>query len=264
MLKQKLFFIFLCVFGCSATFAQTSESPYQIGEKLSYDAKISKAILRGIDVGDVSFSVTKTPDGKDIFIKSEAKSGGTLVGLLNFKFYERLESTVESDKLQIKKSVRRDEQNSRIRDSVADFDYDQNKVIFIETDPNDLTRPPRTVASALEENTQDFVSALYMLRSLPLAVGKEFTLKISDSGLIYEIPVKVSARERMSSLLGKKWCWRVEPQIFGDNRLIEQEGDLTIWITDDTRRIPVRARIHAKIGKIEVKLKAVEKVIEKK
>ena len=60
-------------------------------------------------------------------------------------------------------------------------------------------------------------------------------------------------------MLGKKWCWRVEPQVFGDNRLIAQEGDMTLWITDDARRIPVRARIHAKIGKLEVKLKSVEK-----
>ena len=172
MLKRKLFFILLCLAGYSAAFAQTSKSPYQIGEKLVYDAKISKIILRGIDVGDVSFAVMKTPDNEDIFVKSEAKSGGTLIGLLNFKFYERLESTIDGDRLQIKKSARRDEQNDRIRDSIADFDYADGKVMYVETDPNDLTRPPRVVASALEENTQDFVTALYMLRSMPLAQAR--------------------------------------------------------------------------------------------
>ena len=199
MLKRKLQIIFLFLIGCSTVFAQAVKSPYQVGEKLTYDAKLSKSIVRGIDVGDLTFTVTKTPDGRDFFIDSEAKSSGTLVGLFKYKFYERLESTVDGEKLQIKKSIRRDEQNDRTRDGIADFDYDQHTVTYIETDPNDATRPPRAVASDLVENTQDFVTALYMLRTMPLAVGKDLTLTISDSGLVYEIPVKVTAREKMSS-----------------------------------------------------------------
>ena len=40
-------------------------------------------------------------------------------------------------------------------------------------------------------------------------------------------------------------------------RLIEQEGSMIIWITDDARRIPVRSQIKSNIGKIEVKLQKV-------
>jgi hypothetical protein len=32
---------------------------------------------------------------------------------------------------------------------------------------------------------------------------------------------------------------------------------MIIWITDDTRRIPVRGQINADIGRVEVKLKTV-------
>jgi hypothetical protein len=39
------------------------------------------------------------------------------------------------------------------------------------------------------------------------------------------------------------------------NRLVEKEGDMTIWITDDARRLPVRAQINSDLGRIEVKLK---------
>ena len=54
-------------------------------------------------------------------------------------------------------------------------------------------------------------------------------------------------------------CWKLEPEVFGDNRMIEQKGSMTIWITDDARRIPVRSKIDTKIGKIEIKLRKVEK-----
>ena len=92
-----------------------------------------------------------------------------------------------------------------------------------------------------------------------MRVGKTFTIPVSDSGMVYQVPVKVTAHEKQKTVLGKVMCWRVEPDIFGDNRMIEQKGDMTIWITDDNRRIPVRSKIETKLGKIEIKLRKVEK-----
>ena len=127
-----------------------------------------------------------------------------------------------------------------------------------------MTRPPRTVASSIKDETQDLVSAIYKLRHLPLAVGETFELTISDSGLVYKVPVRVAAREKKKSVLGKKWCFRIEPEVFGENRLIERDGDMTLWITDDRRRIPIRANINTNIGKVVVKLKKVSYNTKKK
>jgi hypothetical protein len=38
--------------------------------------------------------------------------------------------------------------------------------------------------------------------------------------------------------------------------LIEQKGKMTVWITDDQRRVPVRAQVKTGIGKINIKLKS--------
>jgi hypothetical protein len=99
------------------------------------------------------------------------------------------------------------------------------------------------------------ISAVYAMRRLPFAVGKIFELSVSDSGLVYKVPVRVTGREMQKSILGKTWCWRVEPEVFGENRMIEQEGNMVIWITDDARRVPVRSKIETGIGKIEIKLR---------
>ena len=117
-------------------------------------------------------------------------------------------------------------------------------------------KPPRKIASAIPDQTHDIISGIYEIRLLPLAVGKTFDLTVSDSGLVYQVPVKVTARERQKTALGKVWCFRVEPQVFGPGRMIEKEGSMIIWITDDARRIPVRAQINASIGRIEIKLKS--------
>jgi hypothetical protein len=228
------------------------------GETLVYEGKISKAIVRGISVADMTFSVGRAADDKGYVIKTEARSKGTLTKWFGFKFLQIFESIVEAEKFRVLKTVKRDEQGDRIRNSEAVFDYGDRKVTYVETDPTDPMRPPRRIASEIEPETHDLVSAIYSLRLLPLAVGKTFQVTVSDSGLVYKVPVRVAAREQLNSVLGKVWCFRLEPEVFGPNRIIEQKGSMTIWITDDARRIPIRSRIESNIGKIEVKLKKIE------
>ncbi|HJS51048.1 MAG TPA: DUF3108 domain-containing protein, partial [Pyrinomonadaceae bacterium] len=63
-------------------------------------------------------------------------------------------------------------------------------------------------------------------------------------------------RERQKTIFGEVWCYRVEPIVFGPGRFFEQKGKMEVWITDDARRVPVRARVNAEVGKIDVRLKS--------
>lgn len=264
-MTRRIFPLFLrlpaILFCFTFAFAQPSlpkDEPLNVGETLTYEGKLSKAIFRGISVADMSFSVIRSNGDKGYLIKTEAKSKGTLTKIFGFNFLQLFESSIEAGNFRVLKTVKRDEQGDRVRNSEAAFDYADKKVTYVETDPNDPMRPPRRIASTIEPETHDLVSAIYSLRLLPLKIGKTFYVTVSDSGLVYKIPVRVAARERQKSILGKVWCFRLEPEVFGPNRIIEQKGRMTIWITDDARRIPVRSRIESSIGKIEVKLKKVE------
>ena len=118
-------------------------------------------------------------------------------------------------------------------------------------------RPPRTIASAIGDQVYDMISAIYAMRTMPLAVGKKLEFSVSDSGLVYTIPFAVTRREMQKTVIGKVWCFRVEPEVFGENRLIEQNGSMVIWITDDARHTPVRSLITTKFGKFDIKLRSV-------
>lgn len=256
-LKFLCAFLYVSAFCCLNVFAQSAKTfePYTVGEKLTFEAKFSKAVFRGIAIADLNFSVESEPNNQNFLVKAEAQSKGTITKLFKFKFYQKVQSTVDDDNFSVLKTVKRDEQKERVRDSTAVFNYKNREVTYIENDPNDTARAPRIVASSIELGTQDIVTGIYTMRRLPLAVGKTFEVSISDSGLVYKIPVRVTAREEIRSILGKNWCFRIEPEIFGDNRLIEQKGSMIIWVTDDSRRLPVRAQINTNIGKVEVKLK---------
>lgn len=228
--------------------------PFADGETLTYEGKFSRYI-RGIAIADLTFTITQAEPGADYAVKADAKSKGTLLKLFRFSFLYQMDSTIGGKEFHIKKTVKHDVQKERVRDSEANFDYRNKRVTYVETDPKEPMRPPRKIASQIGNEAHDLVSGLYDLRLLPLAVGQSFEVEVSDSGLVYKIPVKVTARERQKSVLGSVWCFRVEPDLFGPGRLIEKEGSMIIWITDDAKRLPVRSQVNSSIGRIEIKLK---------
>lgn len=228
-----------------------------IGESAKYEAKFNKFI--SISVAELTITTSVAPNGNDLIIKGDAVSKGTLIKMFGFSFVQNYVSTVDLDGFRILKTVKHDVQKERVRDSEAIFDYGQKRVTYVENDPKDPNRPPRRIASDIEDPMNDISSSVFAMRLLPFAVGKRFEIPVSDSGVVYKIPVPVTDRELVKTAIGKVWCWRVEPDVFGIGRLIEQKGKLVIWVTDDDRRIPVKAQINASIGKVEIKIKEYKK-----
>lgn len=253
------FLLLVLLLAAAAAFGQPEKAgakPFTVGENLVYEAKASK-IISGIPVAGLTFSLQQAPDSNNYVIKTEAVSKGTLLKIFRYSFLQQYESVVDPVTFGIIKTTKHDVQKQRVRDSVADFDYVQKRVSYVENDPKDPNRPPRRIASDVPGPMNDIVSAIYSLRMMQLTVGKSFEIPISDSGLVYSIPVRVAAREQQKTALGKLWCLRIEPSVFGPDRLIEQKGKLIIWVTDDDRHLPVRGRIQTESFKIEIKIKSV-------
>ncbi len=248
--------VILAVF--SAGFAQSAPMPTAkmfAGETLKYEGKGSK-LKFSITVADLTFAAEEAPNSSDLVIKSGAVSKGSLLKLFRYSFLQQYESTVDLYTFQVLKTSKHDVQKERVRDSLAVFDYRDKRVSYTETDPKDPNRPPRRIASAIGEQVHDMISAIYAIRMMPLSVGKKFELTVSDSGLVYKVPVTVTAREQQHTALGKVWCFRVEPEVFGKDRLIDRAGKMIIWMTDDTRHTPVRSQIKTEWGKFDIKLKS--------
>jgi hypothetical protein len=68
--------------------------------------------------------------------------------------------------------------------------------------------------------------------------------------------VKVVEKKRMKTVLGRVDVLHVQPELFGKDRLIDDEkGEFSIWITDDARHIPVGGRVKTDYGTFDIKLK---------
>ncbi len=231
-----------------------------IGERLTYEGKASKLKI-SMAIADLTFTAAAGSNPDELSIKAEAVSKGTMLKLFRYSFLQEYEAIVDLSNFRILKTTKHDVQKQRIRDSEAVFDYQMKRVTYVETDPKDTNRPPRRIASEVTDPMNDMMSVIYSLRLRDLTVGDRFELSVSDSGLVYKVPMRITKRERMGTALGKVWCLRVEPLIFGPGRLIEREGKMILWLTDDKRHIPVKAEIDTGYGKAEIKLKSLTKSV---
>jgi hypothetical protein len=243
---------------------EPSRWPFETAEELVYEGEFSRALFRGINVAELRFNSSRTPTAgaqdknvaPTLHFTLEAVSKGILRKLFGLNFRQRVESTVELASFSVLQTNKVDEQGKRQRISEAVFDRNSGKVVWTERDPNDPNRPPRVVTNQLTGTVQDIASAFYFLRTQPLALGQSFEMLVSDSGQIYRTPVRVTERKKMKTVLGQVWTLRVEPEIFGEGHLLRGKGKLSIWFTDDERRVPVKAHISNELGTLDIKLKS--------
>ena len=249
------------------------EHPFEPTEELVYVAEFSRALLKKVDVADFVFTASKQPalqktsfetfdrkrDGVGYLLKftGDVSSKGFFSKLFNLRFREQIESIVEPASFTVQKTKRIDEQGKRAR--VSETIYQDGKAVWTESDPNNPSRPQRKAEAAFAGRVQDVLSAIYYLRTQPLEVGKSFDITVSDSGVVYQVPVQVVEKKYKKTVLGRVEAIRVDPQVFGPNRLLDGDGQFSIWITKDIRRIPVSARIKMRYGTFDITLRKVRK-----
>ena len=102
----------------------------------------------------------------------------------------------------------------------------------------------------------DPLSLVFHLRDLPLQPGTVERFTVFADGKVYTLEAKVTKRESLSTPAGNFNTVAVEPKMLAGG-LFREEGDLTIWYTDDARHIPVRIKSDLKVGSIVATLRGV-------
>lgn len=101
--------------------------------------------------------------------------------------------------------------------------------------------------------TQDIISCFYYFRLLPLEVGKKYLIPTCSGGKNYKLIVKVFSREKVTIPAGTFDCYRTKPFVkYGT--VFRNNEDIDLWITADSRHLPVKIKSGIVIGSIEVSL----------
>lgn len=95
-------------------------------------------------------------------------------------------------------------------------------------------------SAKLVEPAWDPVSCLFYLRQLPLTVGKSVDINVLDKGKVNRVRVSVLRRETVQTPAGSFKTIVISPNMDIESEgLFYARGPLTIWLTDDARKVPV-------------------------
>jgi hypothetical protein len=124
--------------------------------------------------------------------------------------------------------------------------------VRLKVDTRDLLKKTEK-SDSISSRTFDSLSCIYFIRSSKLVPGKSIFFDIYDFKRLWSAEVQVVKREEISTPLGKFKTIVVKPLLKAVGATT-RTGDMTVWLTDDSRRIPVKMKTRIKLGTITLKL----------
>ena len=131
------------------------------------------------------------------------------------------------------------------------FDYETGKMILV-----DKTRPDRNMSKSLPYPVPlDYASAVLQVRGWDLAQDSRHSFLISSKGKFYLIEMQTKEIETIQTKFGKLEAFRIEPTFaLPQSKLFREGGKMSIWISADERRIPLRMDFKISIGTASLRL----------
>ena len=100
----------------------------------------------------------------------------------------------------------------------------------------------------------DTLSAFYFLRNKELQVGKTETLHVYDSEKYVSVPIEVLRRENILLPNLTTIDTLVIHPVRKENGAFSKTRDMRIWLTDDDKKVPVKAEISTPLGRMTAEL----------
>lgn len=131
--------------------------------------------------------------------------------------------------------------------------FDQIHHTYLLNDNGKMKKGPAS------ENVQDVLSALYFIRTLDIKAGKSYVLDAHSGDMSWPLTVKVLKKEKIKVPAGEFKCLALEPVIRKDSGIVNAQGKMLVWVTDDEIKMPVYLKVKIPIlGFVEAKLISVK------
>jgi hypothetical protein len=166
-----------------------------------------------------------------------------------FKVDDTYESYFDKNDGKPYRFVRKINEGGYTKDVEINFDYKQSKAEL-----NDK-KNKKKLSFTLQDNIQDLISAFYFLRNNykteDLEVGKAITLKmLYDDDGIFNFKLKYLGKEVVNTKYGKVECLKFRP-IVQSGRVFKEQESLSLWVSNDENRIPIRIKADLAVGAIK-------------
>jgi hypothetical protein len=218
--------------------------PFKPGETLDYDIGWSSFITAG--TAEIVVKEKKPSYGSTAYyIVAEGRPTPIVAKL--YTLYYKADTLLDVFSLLPQRGSLYSEEGKRHRMKTTMFDQGARKASYqIES---------RTAAKkdiAIPGFTQDALSAIYVLRSIPINTGDKFNMPITDNGKVYKVQMQVGTVEPVQTGLGTVSGLKITPVITGPDK--DSPHDLALWISNDPRRLPLKIEAQLVVGKFVITL----------
>lgn len=246
--------------------------PIPVGEKLEYEVRYARFPLYAT-VGVVTFeylgfstgpasepikglNIAFTPASKEQFfsLRARAVSKGVLLGLLGVEASDRFETLVDAADFSARLSFKEINEGKKHVAQTSLFDRAAQTVNFTAHDLDKPSAPPRLKTLPRPDGMLDLLSAFYFLRLQKLKEGQLVRFPVNDNETNYTFDIVVGSRVKLKTDCGRVKTIKVEPQLFGPGQLFARQGEMTMWLSDDNRHVPLRLVAKTPAGTITAKL----------
>lgn len=238
--------IILLLFVTTVSFDTQRENAFDAGEWFKF--RIHYGI---VNAGYATLEVKEaTIKGKKIF---HAIGNGYTTGMSRFFF--KVNDNYESyfDKLTGKpyQYVRKIDEGGYTKNQEGFFNQDTNKILVKDY----KNKSEKTII--VSENVQDIVSTFYYLRNYPtidkLKVGESVAVDMFFDDEITKFKLKFIGREDLETKFGTIQTMIFRPLV-QSGRVFKEEESLTVWISDDDNKLPIRIKASLAVGSIKADL----------
>jgi hypothetical protein len=108
------------------------------------------------------------------------------------------------------------------------------------------------------DDVMDVITGLYFLRNQRLEVGKPVLLHLFDSSEYVPTTVEVLRRERLRLPGFREADTLVVHPVLKTAGFFRRAGDMTVWLTDDDKKVPVRFEMRIPLGRVTAELVSAE------
>lgn len=244
---KKITFLFIVFYVSINSYSQEKKTVFKKGEWLRYKMSYSGFLK----AGNATLSVdTDTIKGKEVF---HVTGKGWTTGVI--KWFFNVDDTYQSyfDKATNKPYIfKRDinEGGYTINREIK-FNYESKKATIL-----DFKFQTSQIVDI--DNVQDMISAFYYLRNQNvsnLKIGDEIALDMFMDAQIYPFKLRYLGEELLKTSFGKIKTLKFRPMVQA-GRIFKENESVTIWITADDNKIPIKLKASLAVGSLRAELDA--------
>lgn len=212
---------------------------FKPGERLEYAVSYGPVPAGSMELRVVGLTAV---DGRTAYhFASEVESNRAVSYI--YEIESREEAWLDADRLHSLKYRRDSVEKGKERDRLYIFDQQRHVRVDAEGD----TLPTSS-------NAVDQLSMIYYLRLLPFEQGSRFVLRNQADPNDNPLTVRVLKRERIRVPAGTFDTWVVELGLQTDSGVFKKGGDNRLWVTTDSRHLPVKISSKIGLGSFEAEL----------